>query len=54
MRRNKVRRAKLYYLRNLRGKKARISAKNEKPKNEDNAAVKETAAKNTKGLNEDK
>ena len=51
---NKVRRAKLYYLRNLRGKKARISAKNEKPKNEDNAAVKETAAKNTKGLNEDK
>ena len=54
VRRNKVRRAKLYYLRNLRGKKARISAKNEKPKNEDNAAVKETAAKNTKGLNEDK
>ncbi len=26
----------------------------EKPKNEDNAAVKETAAKNTKGLNADK
>ena len=54
VRRNKVRRAKLYYLRNLRGKKARMSAKNEKPKNEDNTVVKKTAVKNTKGLNEDK